>query len=318
MKARWLSPVALIAVLAVPQAASAQAIINNGTVALGINPWGNLNYNDIGVTHMVTNHESTFDGCPCEGWGAGISGGFGSGVNAFANQASGIAGFSSVSWSATASTFTSNTVIGGILGVEHYFTPSPSSNLYQVRVTMKNLSGSTIGAGPAGLRYTRVMDWDIEPTQFNEFVTIQGNGAANLLHSDDNGFQSGAVFDPRFAGCAGVFNTDVVDSGSCDHGALFDFGFGPLAAGQSLSFNIYYGAALTEGAMMSALGTVGAEVYSLGQAATCHPGDPNCETFAFAFGGVGGTAVAPEPGTLALMATGLVGLGGYVRRRRRA
>src|SRR5438552_5365047 len=74
-------------VLFVTNQARAQAVINNGNVALGVDKAGNLNVRSCpfgpttsgacgtGLRHIPTGHESTFDGCPCEGWGAGVAGG---------------------------------------------------------------------------------------------------------------------------------------------------------------------------------------------------------------------------------------------------
>ncbi|GAB1388097.1 hypothetical protein MASR1M6_02780 [Rubrivivax sp.] len=62
-------------------------------------------------------------------------------------------------------------------------------------MTIKNLTTTDIAAGD--LRYRRVMDWDISPTEFNEYVTIQGVPAAlgiangsNVYRTDNNGFNS--------------------------------------------------------------------------------------------------------------------------------
>ena len=50
-----------------------------------------------------------------------------------------------------------------------------------------------------------------------------------------------------------------------DHGALFDFSFGAVAPGSSVSFKILYGAAANRADAMTALTSAGAEVYSLGE-----------------------------------------------------
>ena len=81
----------------------------------------------------------------------------------------------------------------------------------------------------ADVQYQRAMDWDVPPTEFNEFVTIGGWPASALIHSGDNGFatpfQSGLTIS-----CPGDANFTAC--GPDDHGATFVFDFGALAAGQ--------------------------------------------------------------------------------------
>jgi hypothetical protein len=304
-------------------------VITNGTVSLGVNADGELNdaASQIGLTHNATGFESTFDGCPCEGWGVGngdtlVWGG--------ANQAShgpGGVNISNVSFVSGASTATSVVdIVGGGLQVKHEFTPSASANLYSVKVTITNTSGVDIN----DVRYRRAMDWDIEPTQFSEYVTIQGTaGATNVNFASDNGFANSNVF----AGPGSILGVgDQIDTGPADHGAVFDFGFGTLnggsalKAGESLTFEIFYGAASTQTSLLSALASVGAEIYSLAK--------PNCDLdgdglgcsvgassiFAFGFKGVGGTVIpdpVPVPGAILFLLTGLAGLGGMSRLRAR-
>lgn len=117
---------------------------------------------------------------------------------------------------------------------------------------------------------------------------------------------------------AGTTNVNFADSGPNDHGAYFTFSFGALAAGESKTFNIFYGAADSEANAFSALSKVGAEVYSFGQSNTV--GGPSAgtpSTFIFAFSGVGGTPVSPvpEPETYAMLLAGL-SLVGFAARRK--
>ncbi len=186
-----------------PTEAFGFAIINNGTVMLGVNDAGHLNTPDgsgpaslegttaVGLRFIPTGAEATAPGCLCEGWGAASIGLGVSGGASVDNPPGGVFGISNVSFSSTASTATSVVNINGgagpdVLQVTHAYTPSVSPNLYQADVTIKN-----IGAGPAGdIRYRRVMDWDVEPTAFSEFVTIGGLPAANVLLSHNNGFDT--------------------------------------------------------------------------------------------------------------------------------
>jgi hypothetical protein len=313
-------------------ALSAQAIINNGTIQVGVDSRGQLNVpggslssggstTTVGLRYMPTNAASTEPGCVCEGWGAGVFGV----TDGYANNSAGISNVSVSSFTGVTggSTATSVTTIGGMLEVTHQFFPSPATaNLYEVRVTLRNLTAGTLGTNANDIRYTRVMDWDIEPTPFAELVTLGGWGATNLLSMGTNGFQSGSIYNTGQSYCIpGTSNTNVYRAGPCDHGAEFYFGFDPLAAGASQSFSIFYGAAGNEAAIMGALGAAGAEVYSLGYcntSACSADGSPN--VFAFGFAGVGGEALpdttVPEPMTMVLFGTGLAGIG--VARRRRA
>jgi type IV pilus assembly protein PilY1 len=283
------------------------------------------------VQFVPTGGDGTIAGCPCEGWGAGVSGGTFDGVTGFADQSTGVGGLFNVTFSSDATTATSTVTLrqGGtdVMQVTQFYHPSSVANLYQVDVTLKNLTGDVLGAGSDGIRYRRLMDWDIPPTQFDEFVTIQGWPADNLLATTDDGFQGADPFSSR-GGLSCPSNANFADCGPDDHGALFDFGFNALDAGASRTLTIFYGAATDKTNALAALSAVGAEVYSLGN---CDPasdrsctssGEPN--TFIFGFQGVGGTPVppptstAPEPGTLLLLGSGVMGLVGMKRRRRLA
>jgi len=151
---------------------------------------------------------------------------------------------------------------------------------------MKNISGGPL----TDVRYTRNMDWDVYPTPFDEYVTIQGTATdPRGLYADNNGFQSPGPLDSR-SGTTG----DFVDLGPFDHGAHFDFGFGGLSDGASVNFAIYYGAAGDEAGALAALAAVGANVYSFGQTETDPVGGtPN--TFIFALGDTFGKALTSGP-----------------------
>jgi hypothetical protein len=161
------------------------------------------------------------------------------------------------------------------------------------------------------------MDWDVEPTAFNEFVTIQGTAAAsNVAFASNDGFASAnPLSGPTNLG----FTGDFINAGPLDHGALFDFNFGILKAGETFTFSTFYGAAEKESTALSALAQVGAEVYSSGKPASDGVnGTPN--TFVFGFAGVGGEVIPdpePIPEPLTILGTGLAfGFGCLFKKKR--
>ncbi len=319
---------ACAAMFSLPAAAS--AIIDNGTVQLGVDDYGQLNIpggdpspvtgtTAVGLRYLPTGNEATSHGCLCEGWGVGIGE---TGVNGWANNDFGITNLTAISF--TDDGVTAQSVVeltSGELRITHTFAPAAETpDLYRVTVTIENISGADID----DLRYTRAMDWDVEPDTFSEFVTISGTASATaVLLAHDDGFESTNPFASR----SPILDSgDFVDSGPEDHGALFDFGFGALGAGESFTFDIFYGGSATEFGALSALSAVGAEVFSLGQCESdpdglglSGAGGQACNTFIFGFAGVGGTPVPnpviPVPAALPMFLTAL-GLGALLRRRK--
>lgn len=322
----------LTAGLGIGSSAMADAIIYNtgdaltATIALGINDLGHLNTTDGNITVNASAtglayrmpdgnfYDATAPGCLCEGWGAAANG-----VSGYANEHVGTSGLTLDSFASASSTATSVVHLTSLPGltVTHEYKVSASTSLFEAVVTLTN----STGADMTDTRYRRVMDWDIPFFEFSEFVTIRGTGTTtDLIASSDNGF---ATSDPLGGGVTDLngcgITVDFADCGPDDHGALFDFGFGDLAAGESHSFSIFYGATGDEASALAALGVVGAELFSLGQ----ESGDPaggTPATFVFGFAGVGGTVIipTPEPGILALMSVGLLGAVATRRRKRQA
>jgi uncharacterized repeat protein (TIGR01451 family) len=291
-------------------ATSQGAVVSNGTVQLGVTRLGDLNYNcvgagdagcpaatpngtsPVGVRFVALNTDATAAGCPCEGWGVADAG---SGLTGYANESFGNAHLTPVSIVATATTVVVTTDVtdgahpGYSLRVVHDYHPSPvSPNLYEVTVRITNTGTQNV----TDLRYTRVMDWDIEPTPTREWVTI-GNAMSSpyLRFDSDGGFASGNPLSPAtFAqatpyrqsqavcggGYTGPCNFSNLGAGGVypavtsptDHGALFDFGFGALATGATRVFQTYYGAAPSRAVALAAITAQGIGPYSLGE--------PNC------------------------------------------
>lgn len=303
----------LSAVFVLVSGIASAAVLTTGSVTLGVNSTGSLDDVAAGVgLNLAGVGDALIPGCPCESWG--VSADAVSGYTGEATGTSNIGLTSFVSGVATATSVT--TLTGSTLSITQDFSSVyvdiSGGALFRDRVTITNTGGGAIG----DVRFARAMDWDVPPTTFSEFVTIGGTAPAivsgTLLYSGDNGF---AVPDPLafpygdLAGCGE--NVDFVDCGPSDHGAAFVFDFGGLAAGASRTFDIFYGATYSELDAFAALGAVGAEVYSFGQANTA----PRGATFIFAFAGVGGTPI-PEPGSLALLGTALAAAAFYVRKRK--
>jgi hypothetical protein len=273
--------------------------ITNGRVTLGVNPEGDLNAEDIGITFEPTGNDGIAAGCECEGWGVGDATTM---VSGSAGRSFGVTDVEVELFEAEADRAVSTVLVPSAADptfrVTHDYRPSVSPDLYEVEVTLENLSDA-----PVVPRYRRAMDWDIPPTVFDEYVTIQGTEASSsVIFASDDGFADGDPFAGEswinFTGDAVDNYQDVLTPGGdgpdSDHGALFDFEFAPLDPGASSSFRIYYGASATEAEANAALGAIGAEVYSFGQPSSeggPDLGTPN--TFIFAFAGVGGLVQFP-------------------------
>lgn len=310
--------------------AQSGAVITAGATSLGVNQTGELNFGGVGLARDGVG-DAIFPGCPCEGWGVALSSG-GSRFSTFANQSAGSGGFGpGNSFSSTDTTATSVVGMAGTpVTIRHAFGQSLQADVFQVQVTITNNGGSSLD----NLVYRRAMDWDVPPTPFREYVThggVEANLVANggnVLYAGNNGFASSdprvsaawgnSVQPLRAGGSVNTTNTDFVQAGPFDHGSVFDFAFGQLGAGQSRTFNIYYGSAANEAGARSKIDALGANVYSLGQSSDPAGGggegggevptltrvataaataavtpaavfDPSDEpTFLFAFGGVGG------------------------------
>ena len=293
------------------------AVISNGTVMLGVTQYGDLNYDCanaggsncpansagsvgsagtsvIGIRYMPLNTDATADGCACEGWGVADAG---SGLAGGANESAGNLNITPVSFvsDGTTAVITDDIADGSIPGygfrvVQDYHPSSVSPNLYEDTVSVTNTGTHDV----TDLRFRRAMDWDIEPTAYEEWVTVANVAASRqLLWDSDNGFVDPsplAARYPYFYPSESICGTNYTgtcaftDLGSVsdlawppvggvypavhlpyDHGAAFDFGFGPLAAGATRSFKTYYGAAPSEASALAAISAQGIGVYSLGE-----------------------------------------------------
>lgn len=301
---------AAIALTSAVQVAQANVVLTSGDVRIGVQQMGALGAGGVGISLSGVGDGIT-PGCLCEGWGASAD----SFKGWSANSNGGNSNVSLVSFASTSSTASSVVKIGG-LQVRQDYAPSTASGLFKDTVTLTNTSGASF----ADVRYSRSMDWDIPPTAFSEYVTINRGTAANLLFSNDNGFATPDPLVNPSARMAGTNNVSFTDLGPSDHGAFFTFAFGALAAGESKTFNIFYGATRSESSALSALASVGAEVYSLGQSGGSGPITGAPATYVFGFTGVGGDPIlpaVPEPETYAMLLSGLGLMAGFARRRKK-
>ena len=330
--------------------AMAQAVITNGSgLGLGITATGAMgvaaplpaqagasaglpaNASQVGLSFVANYGEglqwqdATMPGCFCEGWGVSVNGttwggdansNTGGPVNLTVLDPGG-----TITGTNQYSTLVALTSLPG-LTIAHDYHPSLSPSLYEATVTIANNTAAAV----TNVQYTRVMDWDVPPTEFSEYVTLQGVGLGNLVDSCNNGFQTSNPLEDcngLTLGATLIEDTNFVDAGAADHGARFTFNFGTLAVGESKTFKIYYGASGTEAGALAALSAAGAEgIYSLGQSSGGQAtGTP--ATFIFGFGGVGAPPIdpnptaVPEPASMLLLGGGLAG-GIYKRLRRKS
>lgn len=277
---------AVCAAAALATAAHGGAVITFGNTSLGVQDTGELNFQGNGPAgealygvYRAGVGDAISPGCACEGWGVALTTG-GNRVATFANQSSGSGGFAANGlFGSTTNTATS--VVGmadAPVIIRHAYGPSLVADVFQVQVSITNNGSTTLN----DLVYRRAMDWDVPPTEFSEYVTHNGvvaslvaNGG-NLLYASNNGFaNSDPRTDAEFIQVNGSFanpgvpintiNSDFNKAGVEDHGSVFDFSFGTLAAGESRVFNIYYGTAANEASALQKVAGLGIRLYSLGQ-----------------------------------------------------
>lgn len=277
-----------------PAAACAEgAIIDNGTVQLGVNDRGDLNVEGppsaagtgfVGLRLMSTNYDSTSPGCLCEGWGLADPA---TGTTGYADEAIGTANLNDISFTHTSDSAVSEVTLydaadNPSMLVKHSFAPAAATPFaYDVTLTVTNVGD--VGLDPV---YRRAMDWDIEPTAFYEYVTINGNQSTSLIADSDNGFASPDPLQPQEQIDASGF---FIDDGPNDHGAVFDFQLPHLAPGDSTTIHFFYGATPSALQSEAAVSDLNAEVWSIAKPGTPEGlefGEPN--TFFWGFRGVGG------------------------------
>ena len=309
------------------------AIIYNSTtveeqqIALGIRKEGQMgarlgniaeNAPDTGIAYKFDGslsqgsksgwQDATTPGCLCEGWGAGFVDRVGRQSHGRANESKGgvqnieVKSFVSDETSITSTVWIKDSLGQPVLEVTHRFGPAAKvpGALFQALVTMTNISGDSL----QDVRYNRTMDWDVPPTEFNEYVTIKGAAASaaspntpKILYSGDNGFMTPDPFSS--SGSYGSYrNKDVDRGGPTDHGFTATFKLGELLCGEAHTFMIYYGAAADRPTMEAAFVTEDVPLYSIGESANRdrygRRVDPSDVSYGFGFKGLSGSAIAPS------------------------
>jgi|GEM_PF-1926523 len=231
------------------------AVIATGQTALGVNDQGHLNmfadgpfgFAGYGVYRNGVG-DATFPGCLCEGWGLMVTGPSGIVSGQASVDTGGVGGLTGGVFSFNATSATSTIGLSGApIQIVHQYGPSGVADIFVGQITITNQSTSDTFSN---IVYRRNMDWDVPPTEFQEYVTHAGieqnltTNGGKLLFASNNGFANsnpvnfaGDLSSPQGA----TANIDFFQYGAADHGSVFDFALGTLAPGESTIFNIYYG-----------------------------------------------------------------------------
>ena len=261
--------------------------VDNGTIQLGVGRYGELivpgdvpssTFGElaVGMRFMATNSDAVSPDCWCEGWGVAD---LNSGESGWASYGgTDVEGLDALGFRTEDETAHSRVSMGGRLEITHDFEPSAATdNLYVVDVTIENTSQDV-----AEVTYRRFIDWDVEPTPFDEWVSsVAPDGLpASMIYVGNDPFIAANPFDFLTAPLTGTWEA----AGPEDQGIAVDLDLGEIEPGASVTFTLYLGAAESRAAAEAAIGAVDMDWYSLGIPDTTGApttGTPN--TFVFGY-----------------------------------
>lgn len=311
---RWMVALASasFALLATAPAGHAAGVITspNGAYEVGINDLGNL-YDPntgIGFRRVADGYDPIAPGTPREAYGIAAGN-----VSGYADsQFFGNSNLTLVATNFAANSAKIDTVLddgnGALLLLEQIYSfVGAAQNVLRIDSIITNISGAAIDR----VLYSRNVDWDIDPTPFNEVITVDPLGG-EVVDSSYFGFENPDPLAPFFfsGGAAG----GVFGPGDLGGGMLIDFG--PFTALDSRSFSVFQA--------INQLGQTEAQLRAQLGGAGGHD-DINAAAMGYAFGLnapnptflISGVAI-PEPASMAMAGLGLIAVAALARSRRRA